>query len=374
MTRVVVRVLRLPLAVKLAGANALLLLAAIAACWRVYRGADVWSGLVVAALALVGGIVVNIALVRIALRPLRDLESAAQRVWSGDFNARASRSAVADPELDRVSKTFNLLLDSILAERTHIRELATEVIRVGDRERASLANALHDSIAQSIAGISYQLSAAERVTGDVTMGRRLAAVREATNGILEEVRDLSRTVYPRILDDLGLASALRELARGLSAGSGTPTVDLHVSALAEAAAKRLAAERASVLYRVAEEALQNALRHAHATHISLRLDASVSDMTLRIEDDGVGFDRAELAQRHAGTGLFAMRERVSLARGAFDVSTAPGKGTTVMTSVPITGPGTATIMRDIRPNALPHALPNENEADDSRHDSGYTRR
>jgi len=148
MMRVVVRFLRLPLAVKLAGANALLLLASIAACWRLYRGADVWSELAVGALALVGGIVVNIALVRIALRPLHELESAAQRVWSGDFNARASTSSVADPELDRVSRTFNLLLDSILAERTHIRELATEVIRVGDRERASLAGALHDSIAQ----------------------------------------------------------------------------------------------------------------------------------------------------------------------------------------------------------------------------------
>ena len=369
--RVVVRFLRLPLAVKLAGANALLLLASIAACWRLYRGADVWSELAIAALALVGGIVVNIALVRIALRPLHELESAAQRVWSGDFNARASTSSVADPELDRVSRTFNLLLDSILAERTHIRELATEVIRVGDRERASLAGALHDSIAQSIVGISYQLSAAERMTGDETLSTRLAAVREATNGILEEVRDLSHSVYPRILDDLGLASALRELARGLSASRRTPTVDVDISEVAESAAKRLSAERAAVLYRVAEEALQNALRHAHATHISLRLDASASDMTLRIEDDGVGFDRADLARRHSGTGLFTMRERVSLARGAFDVSTAPRQGTTVMTSVPITGPGTVPIStRD----ALPNALPNENEADDSRYDSGYTRR
>jgi len=330
---IVRRLLRLPLAAKLAGANALLLLAALGAFRGAYSGPVAWPTVAVAGIALALGIAVNVALVTLALGPLRNLQTAAQRVSGGDLEARVPSSPLADRELERVSNTFNVLLDRVMAERARLRELASQTIRTGDRERAALAAELHDSTAQSIAGLSYQIIAAERMSKDPEITARLASVREATTRILEQVRTLSHSVYPRILDDLGLASALRELARGMTVDIG-PEIKVEVSEFAESAAKRLPIESAAVLYRVAQETLANALRHSKATRIVVRLDATSSEVTLWVKDDGVGFDADLIGSGATGLGLFTARERVSLAHGRFDLATRPGGGTNVVASIP----------------------------------------
>jgi len=332
-TNAVRRLLRLPLAAKLAGANALLLLVAFGGFGAAYHGPIAWPAVAIAGIAVVLGIGINVALVTLALRPLHDLHTTAQRVSHGDLDARVPNSLVADAELDRVSSTFNLLLDRVMAERERIRQLASQAIQAGDRERAALAAELHDSTAQSIAGISYQLIAAERMSKDADVTARLVAVREAVNGILEGVRRLSHTVYPRILDDLGLASALRELGRGMAVDIG-PAITVDVSDFAESAVKRLPVERAAVLYRVAQESVRNALRHANASRIVVRLDGTPAGLTLVVQDDGVGFDLAQQGLAASGLGLFTARERVSLAQGRFDLVSRPGGGTTVTASIP----------------------------------------
>ena len=333
-TSFVRRLLRLPLAAKLAGANALLLLVAFAGVEAAaYRGPIAWPAMAIAVIAVLLGVGINIGLVTVALRPLHDLHTTAERVSHGDLAARVPTSLVADAALDRVSSTFNLLLDRVMAERERIRQLASQAIEAGDRERAALAAELHDSIAQSIAGISYQLIAAERISKDAEVTARLVAVREAAKGILEGVRLLSHAVYPRILDDLGLASALRELGRSMAVDIG-PVITVDVSEVAESAAKRLPVERAAVLYRVAQETVRNALRHASASRIVVRLDATADAFTLVVEDDGVGFDLAQPGLESSGLGLFTARERVSLAQGHFDLVTRPGGGTRVTASIP----------------------------------------
>ena len=335
LANIVRRLLRLPLAAKLAGANALLLLVALGGFRGAYRGPVDWPALVIAGAAVVVGIAVNVTLVTLALGPLHDLHTTALRVSGGDLDARVPNSLLADPELERVSTTFNLLLDRVMAERTRIRELAAQAIRAGDRERAALAGELHDSTAQSIAAISYQLSAAERMSKDPEITARLVAVREATNAVLEEVRTLSHIAYPRILDDLGLASALRELARSAAVDIG-PAISVEITEFAESSVKRLPAESAAVLYRVAQESIGNALRHSKATRIVVRLDGSVSAFTLQVQDDGVGFDLDQMGDGASGLGLFTARERVSLAHGRFDLISRPGGGTTVTASIPAT--------------------------------------
>lgn len=336
-SRIVGRVLAMPLAVKIAGANTVLLLAAVIAFSAVPPVGRLWSEVTVASLALVGGIAINVALVHIALLPLRDLEATAQRVCRGELEARARTSPIADRALDRVSHALNLLLDSVLADRARVRSLAEQLIQTGDRERAALARELHDSTAQSIAGISYQLIAVERMTSDPALTARLVTIRETANAILEEVRLLSQSVYPRILDDLGLVSALRDLARRMADGDGTP-ISMDVTPVADAAARRLTIDHAAVLYRVAREAVANALRHAHATRIMMRLDGSDDRVLLRVEDDGVGFDVGTMDGALSGTGLFGLRERVSLVDGRFDVSSCLDGGTTVTASIPVTPP------------------------------------
>src|SRR3954452_17014028 len=137
--------LRVPLMIKLLGAN-LLALAFLVAVVLARPFAAPSLGVVL--LAVIGGMIVFGILAAVALLPLRGIETVASRVWRGDFGARVSRSSVADRDMKQIGTTFNLLLDGLVADRTRMHALATAVIDAGDHERASLARELHDSTAQ----------------------------------------------------------------------------------------------------------------------------------------------------------------------------------------------------------------------------------
>lgn len=320
--------LRAPLVVKLFGANVLVVgLLALA----FLRWSAVPTGpLIGVAIAVV---VLHLVLVLLALRPIRDLETTASRVWHGDFGARVERSAFADRDVVRVGAMFNTLLDGLVSDRAKMRALATEVIAVGDRERAALARELHDSTAQRLAALLLQLSAAARDSRDPTLTARLEDARNMAAELMEEVRVLSHTLHPRVLDDLGLVAALEKLARDSATGSD---VSIDVDANLRAALPRGAE---SVLYRVAQEGVRNAIGHGSPRHLTIRVRADDQAARLEVRDDGAGFDLAAAERRRDGMGLLSMRERVALVDGELDITTAPGRGTTLVATVPLASEG-----------------------------------
>jgi signal transduction histidine kinase len=325
------RLLGVPLTLKLAGANLLVLLLAglVLAAGRP-DSVDVW--IVGGALAL--GLVLNTLLVRYALRPVWELERVASRVWSGDFAARVPASAVADREMKRVGRTFNLLLDSLAADRERMRALAMQAVRAQDDERSRIARELHDSTAQNIAALTYQLTAAARTAGEAgqpALEATLRELREQTGALLEEVRLLSHAIHPRVLDDLGLVAALEWLARQTREHTA---LDVQVDAELSGDAAAMSDATAAALYRVAQESLRNVERHARAATARLTLREDAGDVILEVVDDGRGFDVAEAEQRRPGMGLFSMRERLGLVGGAFEVQTSIGRGTRVRARAP----------------------------------------
>jgi len=322
------RALRVPLVIKLIGAHALALTIIIASFYAL-PGVHPSAGMEI--FFAVGAVVLFGALAAVALLPLRSIEVVASRVWRGDFGARVDSSPVADPDMKRIGKTFNLLLDGLVAGRTRMQALASYVIDAGDRERATLARELHDSTAQQLAALVFQLSAASRDCPDSALAERLEQMRDQASATLEEVRLLSHTVHPRVLDDLGLAAALKKLARE-TASAGDMEIEV-VSDLEGA----VPATQAAVLYRVAQSAVHNVLKHAGARHVELRLSMRGGDVALDVIDDGAGFDVSEAERRRPGMGLFTMRERVALAGGHFEVQSGPGKGTHITAAVPMTG-------------------------------------
>lgn len=317
--------LRVPLVAKLIGAN-LVVVAALTIAW-IASGDRLTSDVV---LVIAAVLVLHVIAVLIALRPIRDLEEVVSRVWEGDFGARVDHSAMADKQVLRVGAMFNLLLDGLASDRERMRALAAEVIEVGDRERAVLARELHDSTAQHLAALLLQISAAARDCEDPVLRERLLAARDSAQEITEEVRLLSHTVHPRVLDDLGLPAALQKLARDSSRGTG---IDVEVEA--PAAAPRLPQPVASTLYRVAQESMHNAIKHASPRKVSVVMHQDDDTARLEVLDDGCGFDLEEAQRRRPGMGLLSMRERVSLVDGTLDIRTAPGNGTTVTASVPL---------------------------------------
>jgi signal transduction histidine kinase len=317
--------LRVPLVAKLVGAN-LVVVAVLTAAW-------VASGAVMNAevlLAIVAVLVLHLVVIGIALRPIQDLEAVASRVWKGDFAARVEQSAVADDQVLRVGAMFNLLLDGLATDRARMRALAAEVIEVGDRERAALARELHDSTAQRLAALMLQISAAARDANDPALAARLGEIRDAAEEVTEEVRLLSHTVHPRVLDDLGLVPALRKLARDSSTGTG---IDVDVEANTEGT--DIPHPVAAALYRVAQEGVRNAVRHAAPHRVRVVFHELNGTATLEILDDGKGFNLQEAERRRPGMGLLSMRERVSLVDGELSIKTAPGDGTAISATVPM---------------------------------------
>ena len=328
--RWIVRLLGVPLLEKLAGANALIVVAVLATAFAMH-GPDPREArmLIVLAAVLAGSLLINLTLVSLALTPLRELESTARRVWLGERNARVGPSIVADRDMARIGGTMNLLLDKLTSDRSRMRRLAAEIIHTGDRTRAALARDLHDSTAQTVAALVLQLGAEERAVTDPRLASRLADFRLLAVQVLEEVRALAHAVHPRVLDDLGLPAALGSLARDLATSSG-PIVRVEL----ESGNGSIGPTTASVLYRIAQEAVGNAIRHARSATVTIRLAASEQAAKLEVIDDGQGFDVDDAERARTGLGIFTMRERLSLVDGSLDIQSHAGAGTRVSAVVP----------------------------------------
>ena len=327
------RILRAPLAIKILGANAMIAVVVWSVAYYGHGGTPSMRMMVELAAALISGLAINTVLVVFALRPIRELEATVSRIWRGEPAARVSRSPIGDPQLDRVGGTLNALLDNLDQDRVRMHGLATEVIRAEDRERARIGRELHDSIAQALAAVAYQLSAAEKDARDPATAGRLRAIRVLAGQVLDEVDVLSHTVHPRVLNDLGLLAGLRHLARTVA--DPDQKIEVVASDGTDDAFCGIGMDTAAVMYRVAQDALQNAKRHSNARSIQIILGATDNDISMDVVDDGTGFDVAEAKARRPGMGLFTMSERVSLVHGEFAIDSAPGKGTTVRVRIPV---------------------------------------
>jgi len=274
--------------------------------------------------ALIVGAVVNIALVRLALRPINALERVAKLVSEGRLAERVPASVVADRELTHLSTTINEMLDSLAAGRDRMRKLGAEVVYAEERERAEVARELHDTVGQTLAAASFQIAAVAHEIGNHTASARLAGVRELLRTALEEIRNVSRSLHPRVATDLGLPTALEALGDATQQRS---LVDVQVNV--DISGVIIPAALSATLYRVAQEALRNVERHADAGRATVSLRARPGYVELEVNDDGRGFE-GPLEKKRGESGLAAMRERLSLAGGELHIDTAGDRGTRVI--------------------------------------------
>ena len=213
-----------------------------------------------------------------------------------------------------------------LSERV-ARDALRRVVRAQEQERRRLARELHDETGQALASILLGLRSAEDASDLAAQREAVARLRELVVTTLHDVRRLAVELRPTALDDFGLVPALERLAESFREGSG---VELEVeSRLGE---ERLAGEIETAVYRIVQEALTNVLKHAGAKHVSILLTRKNEGVSVVIEDDGRGFHPGETDESRLG--LAGMRERVNLLDGALAIESSPGKGTTLVVSVP----------------------------------------
>jgi signal transduction histidine kinase len=187
--------LAVPLWVKLIGANALIIVLAAAALMRTASQSEAYRHLGEFFLgALVVSVALNVALVLLALRPLRALEDAAAEVWRGNTAARVPDSPLADRDMARVGHTINHLVDALLQEGARSRELAAFVISQAESDQARIAHELHESAAQRLAAQVMQISVIARETDEEHTKARLDELHDVTSETLEQLRVLVHTM------------------------------------------------------------------------------------------------------------------------------------------------------------------------------------
>ncbi|GAB2844964.1 hypothetical protein GCM10022221_50340 [Actinocorallia aurea] len=215
-------------------------------------------------------------------------------------------------------------------------EFAERAIEAQEAERARLAREIHDGIAQRLASVGFHLSAALGALPahggpSVREARRqIEAARELTGRAFTETRAAIAGLRPPVLDDLGLSAALAALAREASARR--PSLDITVTVSGELDAP-LPDHLQTALYRIAQEAVANILRHASALSASLLLEFDRDRVRLIVIDDGRGFDPRTIPADSYG--LRGMTERAELLRGRLTLRSRPGDGTTLRTVLPL---------------------------------------
>jgi signal transduction histidine kinase len=222
-------------------------------------------------------------------------------------------------------------LASLHEERMAVlREQFARVTAAQEEERQRIARELHDGLVPALASLNIRLRTVRKGLDqeDHPVAGEIEELAEQAQASIQDVRRLIRDLRPVALDELGLVPALREhLARC------EREHNLVIEFLADEG-ERLPASMETALFRIVQEAVNNVLRHAQAGHVHVTLIRTVDRVTLRVADDGQGFD-AQLPRSGRHFGLWSMRERVDQLGGHFEIRSTPGQGTTLTTVVPL---------------------------------------
>lgn len=237
----------------------------------------------------------------------------------------------------RAALTLRAVLERSQKTSLSETELMRATLRARDEERRRIAHELHDDLGQSIVSLKLNLSwIEEKFKREKNVEQALtdlSEARESAGTLLDKIRDLSHLLYPRILDTLGVVPAIEELVYQVAAHS-----DINAKCAVRGKARPLSKEVGMALYRCCQEAVSNAVRHAEAAEIDVRIVFGRHELRVEVEDNGRGFNPQKLydsSGKLMSSGFWTIRQRMADLGGAFRVSTAAGRGTVVEMIVPI---------------------------------------
>ena len=244
----------------------------------------------------------------------------------------AQRKAV-ETALKKSERHYSELLERSESLQEQLRQLSRQILSAQEEERKQISRELHDVIAQTLTGINVRLAALKKEAALNTkhLDRNIARTQRLVEKSVDIVHQFARELRPAVLDDLGLIPALHSFVKIFS-----KRTRIHVHLKAFAGIEELEIAKRTVLYRVAQEALNNVSRHAQAGRVELNIQKFQSAAHMEIKDDGKSFqvDRTLNAKGNKRLGLLGMRERVEMVGGTFCVESAPGHGTSVRVEIP----------------------------------------
>jgi two-component system CheB/CheR fusion protein len=249
-----------------------------------------------------------------------------------DETARKAADELRESLLQRERQVLHHRIQSTgeALDRTkeELRALAGSLIDAQEEERRRIARDLHDDLSQRLAVLRFGLG---RLRGSLseTSGGELDRLDQQVESLARDVRRLSHQLHPAILDDLGLAAALRRLTEEVSESRSKP-----ITFIERDVPEDLPTAVSAALYRVTQEALRNVGKHAAADPIVVSVIGDGDQLQLGIVDSGPGFDVTAVRGR-GGLGIISMQERLRLIGGVLHIDSIPGQGTTVLAHVPL---------------------------------------
>ena len=232
----------------------------------------------------------------------------------------------------------NARLMQVVKTHTHeLKALSTQLMKAQENERKKIAQDLHDQVGQMLQSMKMNLDRIRRNLSSPTQKMEankdwLADTEILLSQTIEDIRTLTFDLRPSMLDDFGLYSTLRWYIGDYAKRSNT-----RVILKGKEDKYRFPIEIEVNLYRIVQEALNNVVKHANATEVTIFLSQKYSTAILSVKDNGKGFDTDRvLSSPHQGTGIFNMKERVNLLGGSFEIISKPGKGTRINVKIPFT--------------------------------------
>lgn len=289
------------------------------------------AGMVLASLVVLATAAVLLGIgVRRISRPIAQLAAQLPRLAAGGSFDAPDRSGVE--EIDLLTGSFERMAEQVQSYRAGLRRYLQSVTGSQEDERRRLARDLHDETTQDLLAIRRALELEQARSDQPEVQQAMQRIEQMLEHTIQGVREISRDLRPLMLEDLGLVPALRALLESRSAEAG-----LEVQLRVEGETTSLRADTELALYRITQEALTNAGKHADASTVQVELAFDPEVLRLTIEDDGAGFQQpsslAHLAQ--AGSfGLMGIQERVWAIGGQLSLNSSPGRGTRIEVSVP----------------------------------------
>ena len=286
-------------------------------------------------LCMVVGLSLAGFLASVLVRPIRDLVQAAQRLREGDFTVRAK--VLSRDEIGHLAHAFNRMAEGLETYRQAVQEkeaarqmLIGKIVRAQEEERKHVARELHDQLGQMLS--KTLLTVDSSCAACENKQTQCHEIRSDIRAMIDEVRLLAWNVRPSILDDYGLNRALEQYIGETAKRVG---FSLDYQSVIPPDTERFASpEVEATLYRIAQEAITNIIRHAKATQASVILMCRENEIVLLVEDNGTGFNIKKEESSRA-LGLMGMRERTVLVGGELRIDSESGKGTTIRVRIPL---------------------------------------
>lgn len=262
--------------------------------------------------------------------PIIKLKTATQQIAQGDFNPNLNIQS--NDEIGELVESFRKMLAQLKKMTAELKKERFRRLRSvmdgQEIERQRLSRELHDGLGQLLIALKLQLENTHGADPDATK-KAIREVNESFDMTIDEIRRISNNLMPSVLNEFGIVNALRNLADEMEEHSS-----IEVNFMAGEVSANLGKKQKTYIYRIAQEALNNAVKHSEASQIKIGLSQSVEYLSIRIEDNGKGFNYSE-ALTDAGNGLHNMRERCILLQGNFDLRTANGEGTLIVINIPL---------------------------------------